>query len=188
MSVCEENLFQIPYNKENKLKDEPVSYFPINFNELLTESQTIGDLTPSNLNQHFILKDPIKKEINSNQFLKENIQKEKSSSIREFKCEENGCDKVYRTKENLKLHILNIHLHLKPYECSYCSRRFSHRNGIFYLILGKTYHERKFHMNYLPYKCKIEDCYKNFANKSSLNYHLKFHHKIIKFLLKKCEQ
>jgi len=43
------------------------------------------------------------------------------------------CDKVYRTKENLKLHILNIHLHLKPYECNYCSRRFSHRNGILYL-------------------------------------------------------
>jgi hypothetical protein len=131
MSVCEENLFQIPYNRENKLKDESVSYFPINFNELLTESQTIGDLTPSNLNPHFISKDPIKKEINTKHFLKENVNhKEKSSTIREFKCEENGCDKVYRTKENLKLHILNIHLHLKPYECNYCSRRFSHRNGI----------------------------------------------------------
>ncbi len=73
-----------------------------------------------------------------------------------FKCEVNGCEKIYRSKENLTLHIKNIHLNLKPYKCRFCSSTFSHRNGIIRIKLGKTYHERKLHINYLPYKCNIE--------------------------------
>jgi hypothetical protein len=46
-----------------------------------------------------------------------------------FKCEVNACEKIYRSKENLTLHIKNIHLNLKPYKCSFCSSTFSHRNG-----------------------------------------------------------
>ncbi len=48
------------------------------------------------------------------------------------------CDKVYKNKENLTLHNLNIHLKHKPYSCNKCSKRFSHRNG-------KLYHERNKH-------------------------------------------
>jgi hypothetical protein len=129
MSLCEENLFQIPYSRDVKIKDEIVPYFPINFNELLTESQTLGEMTQGNFNSSLSNKDITKKESGIEINLKEENLKEKSAGSREFRCEESGCDKVYRTKENLKLHILNIHLHLKPYECSYCSRRFSHRNG-----------------------------------------------------------
>lgn len=53
-----------------------------------------------------------------------------------FKC--TLCSKKYRSKENLNLHRLNIHLNHKPYKCSLCPRRFSHRNG-------KLYHEKNFH-------------------------------------------
>lgn len=53
-----------------------------------------------------------------------------------FKCV--LCTKIYKSKENLNLHRLNIHMNHKPYKCSMCSRRFSHRNG-------KLYHEKNFH-------------------------------------------
>ena len=46
-----------------------------------------------------------------------------------FKCEVTGCEKIYKSKENLNLHIKNIHLNLKPYRCRFCSSTFSHRNG-----------------------------------------------------------
>lgn len=73
-------------------------------------------------------------------------------SARVFRCQEQGCDKVYKSKENLTLHVKNIHLKEKPYGCKYCSALFSHRNG-------KTYHERKFHTKYLPHKCNIDGKY-----------------------------
>jgi len=162
-------------HEDNKLKEESLSlsYFPINYQDNTTDSQTVEENPKSSFNSIF-----------GSFPLSENTQDNKLEMVRkmpsekEFRCEEIGCDKKYKTKENLKLHILNIHLGLKPYECGYCSRRFSHRNG-------KTYHERKFHMNYLPYKCSNEGCEKNFANKSSLNYHTKFHHKNVKFVLTK---
>jgi hypothetical protein len=85
------------------------------------------------------------------------IHDKKDSKIKistkcEFKCEYNGCGKVYKSKENLKLHTKNKHENFKPYKCRFCISTFSHRNG-------KTYHERKFHINYLPYKCTYEGNY-----------------------------
>ncbi len=54
----------------------------------------------------------------------------KNSISKEFKCDFEGCEKVYKSKENLKLHINNFHLHVKPYKCKFCMMTFSHRNGI----------------------------------------------------------
>ncbi len=68
-----------------------------------------------------------------------NVQKEINQSIspkadsknlKNFKCED--CEKVYKSKENLTLHIKNIHLKIKPYSCKYCIAEFSHRNGSLY--------------------------------------------------------
>jgi hypothetical protein len=92
-----------------------------------------------------------------------------------FSCTE--CSKIYKSKENMTLHFKNIHLKQKPYNCKYCTSVFSHRNGNCLFILGKTYHERKFHTKYLPHKCEYEDCYAMFASKSALNYHMKSQHK-----------
>jgi len=72
--------------------------------------------------------------------------KRTKATVKEFKCTIDGCKKTYKSKENLKLHIQNIHENKKPYKCRFCSAVFSHRNG-------KTYHERKYHINYLPYQC-----------------------------------
>jgi hypothetical protein len=66
-----------------------------------------------------------------------------------YKCNWIDCSKEYRSKENLNLHLKNFHLKIKPYKCRFCLLKFSHRNG-------KTYHERKIHINNLPYKCLSE--------------------------------
>lgn len=90
--------------------------------------------------------------INNFECLGKKIEKEtknKKSKKSSFECLEPGCDKVYRTKENLTLHFKNKHLKMKPYKCSFCSSEFSHRNG-------KIYHERKTHLNILPYGCDVE--------------------------------
>ena len=50
-----------------------------------------------------------------------------------FVCEYQNCDKQYKAKENLSLHIKNIHLKIKPYKCRFCALNFSHRNGNFFL-------------------------------------------------------
>jgi uncharacterized Zn-finger protein len=39
-------------------------------------------------------------------------------------------------------------------------------------MIGKTYHERKVHINYLPHKCPMSGCEISFASKSALNYHM----------------
>jgi hypothetical protein len=51
------------------------------------------------------------------------------NKIRNYKCSYRGCTKTYKSKENLTLHVKNIHLKEKPYSCKFCSSVFSHRNG-----------------------------------------------------------
>jgi hypothetical protein len=57
---------------------------------------------------------------------------------RTYPCIEQNCGKIYKSKENLVLHYKNIHLKTKPFKCSFCVCKFSHRNG-------KLCHERRFH-------------------------------------------
>ena len=87
-------------------------------------------------------------------------------SPKAFKCE---CGKIFSTEENQRLHYINIHLHEKPYNCSFCGEGFSHRNG-------KIYHERMCHTFIFPYVCKKKNCQKSFASHSALNYHMKTKH------------
>ena len=86
-------------------------------------------------------------------------------SPKAYKCE---CGKIFSTEENQKLHYINIHLHEKPYNCSYCGEGFSHRNG-------KIYHERVYHTFIFPYPCNM--CSFAFASKSAMIYHIKSKHK-----------
>jgi uncharacterized Zn-finger protein len=101
---------------------------------------------------------------------------ESHSTAKYFKCQVEGCNKSYKSKENLKLHQKNIHENIKPYTCTYCELKFSHRNGKNRNYIGKTYHERKFHVHYLPHICSKPGCSKAFASKSALNYHLNNQH------------
>jgi hypothetical protein len=54
----------------------------------------------------------------------------KRTSNVELVCHFFPCMKTFKSRENLDLHILNIHLKMKPFECEYCDKKFSHRNGI----------------------------------------------------------
>jgi len=47
-----------------------------------------------------------------------------SSNSRCFPCTYDKCIKIYKSKENLVLHVKNIHLKEKPYQCRYCSAVF----------------------------------------------------------------
>lgn len=61
----------------------------------------------------------------------------KNKLVKSFPCSFFGCNKIYKSKENLILHFKNIHLKQKPYSCRFCKSLFSHRNGkniIFLLI------------------------------------------------------
>jgi hypothetical protein len=59
------------------------------------------------------------------------INKPVKKSKNLYICEAEGCNKFYRSKENLTLHFKNKHLNLKPYKCRFCNSFFSHRNGNF---------------------------------------------------------
>ena len=96
----------------------------------------------------------------------QNINKVTFINPKAYKCE---CGKIFSTEENQRLHYINIHLHEKPYSCSFCGEGFSHRNG-------KIYHERVFHTFILPYLCK--ECESAFASKSAMIYHMKSKHKL----------
>lgn len=60
-----------------------------------------------------------------------------STASKYFPCSFDGCEKVYKSKENLTLHYKNIHLKEKPYSCKFCNSQFSHRNGILIYRLKK---------------------------------------------------
>ena len=87
-------------------------------------------------------KNNLKIEMNKN-----SLQKQKMN-LKIFIC---FCGKTYKSKENVVLHIKNIHLEEKPYSCEICHTGFSHRNG-------KNYHMRKFHTKILPYICTFNQC------------------------------
>ncbi len=55
----------------------------------------------------------------------------KRTSKLDLYCHFFPCMKVFKSRENLDLHILNIHLKVKPFVCDFCEKKFSHRNGIF---------------------------------------------------------
>ena len=109
-----------------------------------------------------------------NVFHQPEVQKEEiKKTIKQYVCEYENCGKSYRSKENLNLHIQNVHQNIKPYQCLYCPMKFSHRNG-------RIYHERKVHTQNLPYKCHYEGCEHVFPCKSAMMAHVRSAHLHIK--------
>ena len=157
-------------NNENKLYNSTIKYIE---NDSNTENnifnfckkkefelnKSMNNSSEKKLKKIFLIKKTKKKPKEER-----NIKRKKKKKI--YKC---LCGKQFLTRENQILHFKNTHLNHKTYECSYCHRKFTHRNG-------KTYHERIFHTFIFPYKCYIDECKKEFASKSALNYHVKYKH------------
>ena len=172
-----EQIEELNKNKDNK---ENISKNEISEEKKKAKINTMKSLdnqkNSENIKKEFIGKKREKDIKNQNQISKNATKNSKINNLNEinkvtilnskaFKCE---CGKVFSTEENQRLHYINIHLHEKPYNCSYCGEGFSHRNG-------KIYHERVYHTFVFPYPCK--ECSHAFASKSALIYHMKSKHK-----------
>jgi len=86
------------------------------------------------LENNFISRYPL--QIIHSQDLNENEERNLSND-KIMTCHFFPCMKTFKSRENLDLHILNIHLKIKPFKCKFCERKFSHRNGSKYFTQEK---------------------------------------------------
>ncbi|KAG0444705.1 hypothetical protein HPB47_013483 [Ixodes persulcatus] len=82
-----------------------------------------------------------------------------------FKC--SVCDKVFNRKARLDMHMMYLHLKVRPHTCEECGKGFTRREDL-------TRHS-VLHSGEKPYQCPT--CDKRFSIKSSLKSHLKTHTK-----------
>lgn len=153
-----------PINKE--VKEEKKIEFFIGKKRAKPDSDIIEEEKQVNIKKTE-KKEETEEEKNKDIIINKKTDKNSKNNLnpKKFICE---CGKIFKTDENRKLHYMNIHLHLKPYQCDYCNTKFTHRTG-------KIYHERIYHTFILPYIC--ETCQTSFASKSALIYHVKAKHK-----------
>ena len=150
ISCYQEKPQNSPILKLKKEKDNHSTYFQSVFQLELTEIPTENE----KINLEFLKESSLEciypecgKKLKNKTTLRKHY-------IRHFKfmsyfCHFFPCNKIFKTRENLDLHIVNFHIKMKPYICNFCPKEFSHRNG-------KTYHERTRHLNFLPFDCKNE--------------------------------
>ena len=85
-----------------------------------------------------------------------------------FQCREGNCDKTFRRKQNLALHIEIVHLKLKPHSCTHCGKSFG-------LATSLRAHIATIHEGDKPHACPMEGCSFATAIKGTLTKHLKTH-------------
>ncbi|KAJ3596528.1 hypothetical protein NHX12_002934 [Muraenolepis orangiensis] len=85
-----------------------------------------------------------------------------------FRCEHDGCGKLYTTAHHLKVHERS-HTGDKPYACEYltCGKRFATGYGL-------KSHSRT-HTGEKPYRCQEMNCRKSFKTSGDLQKHTRTH-------------
>ena len=79
------------------------------------------------------------------------------------------CNKLFSTPGNLKVHVITVHEHYRPFKCTFPNCTKVYASGSQLII-----HERT-HTGVKPFACKI--CQKLFHRKQNLKLHLKVHFK-----------
>jgi insecticidal toxin complex protein TccC len=80
-------------------------------------------------------------------------------------CPYDQCEKEYKSKFNLRRHVLYNHLGHKPFSCSVCNTKFVSKQNLI---------EHQFrHTGAKPYKCTV--CHTKFKQISLLSLHKRTH-------------
>ncbi len=110
------------------------------------------------ISKSFSIEEEQRTEDNSKKIPKKRKNKKRKSKFcdKTSICHFYPCMKKFTSRENLDIHISNIHLKQKPFQCNYCESKFSHLSGICSIILGRIYHERTQHLKFLPFVCRYK--------------------------------
>jgi hypothetical protein len=87
------------------------------------------------------------------------------TSERPFICDYPNCQKTFSISDNLKHHIRVVHVEKPPVQCNICSKYFKPSTIQKHML---------YHVGEI-FTCDIDDCGKQFVNKSVLNQHKKIH-------------
>lgn len=100
--------------------------------------------------------------VGQSQLLRHNIQ---HTNVRSFECE--ICKKMYKTKRDLKLHLM-VHAVQRPHKCGTCDKTF--------LSTSKLKQHLNIHSGNRPFKCNF--CPKDFTNFPNWLKHTRRRHKV----------
>ena len=94
-----------------------------------------------------------------------NLIRMERTSVNLFCCMALDCDKVYRSKFNLKRHVEIAHLKIKRFECELCHGMYS--------SLQNLKEHRNLHSGLKPFVCSV--CKETFRQASQLSLHKRVH-------------
>ena len=98
--------------------------------------------------------------------IRNSLNVEPSNASNSFTCP--TCEKIFKHKQLLKVHIQTVHLRIKPYKCNQCDFTSARKSHL-------TTHKFN-HTGEKPFKCS--QCDFASAYKNRLNTHMKQHRKV----------
>ena len=158
IAISDENLTEQSENEGNI-----IHVIIIDESQELSEEHTADEPRKNQLD--------IKIEKNSNEASYQGNQQEKTSSVeskkdKRFKCQE--CGTLFTRRNDMKKHMNNLHLGIKPHKCEECKKSFAHKGDL-------NRHKNEVHGGIKSIECEL--CGKSFARKNQFTKHQKEHDK-----------